>query len=111
MITWVQSFAWRYDLAPLNAGICFLAAFACIWVSQCMVRIPRAPLWALWSIVVHRLMLLVIACSLMLAAASPYLSFDTAPGVGDVVQRAAFLVMLLVWPASSRARRRYGPHP
>lgn len=110
MILWLQSWAWTYDLSFVNALVCIFAAFASVWVTQCMVRVPRSPWWAFSSIMLHRLMLLLLAAMLMLEGVSPYLDFGDKPTVGDVLMRAAILVMLLIWPASSRARRRFGPH-
>lgn len=102
MIEWVQNWGRDYDLAGINAAVCVAAAFVCIWVAQCMTR-PRPHHKRTCAVLIHRGLMLALAASLFLAGCSPYLHF-AAPTAGDVVSRVLLLAMLLVWPASSRAR-------
>lgn len=110
MIEWVQSFAYKYDLSMINAAICAAAAMTCIWVTQCMTRVPAAPWWAMVSILAHRALLLMLAASLILCGATPLMEKGAYPWAGDVVSRAVLLVLLLIWPVSSRARKQFGQH-
>lgn len=108
MTKWLLDWARQYDLSYLNFGICLTGAFAAIWVTQCMMRVPTSPRWAMAAIYMHRFALLVIAVMFVFTGVTPFMAENAYPWTGDVILRAALVLMLLIWPMSSRARRLYG---
>ena len=111
VIEWMQSWARLYDLSLINFIICMTGAIACIWLTQCMTPISMSvPTWALVTMLAHRLLLLAIAAGFVLSGFTPYLEPGNYPWSGEILERFAVVVMLLIWPISSRARRLYSEH-